>query len=294
MMFLLFVVSSIWAQGQGGGERVNWNNRGPWGTTRRDAPMSEQKIQPFKVFDNLYYVGTHTVSSYLVTTSDGLVLIDSTFTETGDALVNGIRSIGFDPANIKYVLVTHSHDDHYGGARAVKRVSTARVAMSAEDWEVVERAERSPQEGGQTAVALTRDVVLKEGQDLRVGDTVFKFYFTPGHTPGATSIEFQVRDGSRSYRTVIPGGLGLTFRPEQNATFLKSISRLKELGPWDVALGNHPFLAPRDIEEIKKDLATRGQGAHPGVVGSAKIGEWFDAITTTVKEKDAFEKQGGR
>ena len=126
---------------------------------------------------------------------------------------------------------------------------------------------------------------------MTVGETTFKFYLTPGHTPGAMSIEFEARDGRKSYRTVIPGGLGIHMTPDWTPVFIKSIERLKQLGPWDVALGNHPFLMPTDMMEVKKALAKRTQGQnHPAVVTRTQLNEWFDGILKTAHEKLSVEQ----
>src|SRR5436305_10521793 len=163
------------------GARTDWNTKGPWATTRQAA--TREPKTPFKIFDNVYYVGLQTVCAYLVTTNNGLVLIDTTYTETADTVLNSIRTLGFNPSDIKYIFVTHSHTDHLGGAAKIKQVSSARVGMSAEDWAVTNRP------------AIEKDLVLKDGETIKVGDASFKFYVTPGHTPGATYIEYQVRDG---------------------------------------------------------------------------------------------------
>src|SRR5688572_12813 len=117
-----------------------WNAKGPWGKTERSAPIEGQRKKPFKLFDNVWYVGFQTVSVYLVTTSDGLVLIDSGYARTVDWLLDNIRTAGFDPANVKYIFVTHSHVDHASGAARMKQVTSARVGLSAEDWGEIGRA----------------------------------------------------------------------------------------------------------------------------------------------------------
>ena len=261
-----------------------WNAKGPWGKTERSAPMEAQKKAPFKLFDNVYYVGLQTVSAYLVTTSAGLVLIDTGYVQSVDWLLEGVRAVGFDPANIRYAFVTHSHLDHAGGAAKVKQVSGARVGLSAEDWVVVERQQADARQR-ENFPPLARDLVLKDAESITVGDQTFKFYVTPGHTPGATSVEFTARDGARSYRVVVPGGLGLQYAAEFGPMFKSSITRLKGLGPWDVALGNHPFLAPKDLAEIEGELKTRGQGPHPAVLGPARVDAFFADILTIVDEK---------
>src|SRR5687767_9371641 len=107
-----------------------WNAKGPWGKTERSAPVEGQRKKPFKLFDNVWYVGFQTVSVYLVSTSDGLVLIDSGYARTVDWLLENIRAAGFDPANVKYIFVTHSHVDHASGAAQMKQVTGARVGLS--------------------------------------------------------------------------------------------------------------------------------------------------------------------
>jgi metallo-beta-lactamase class B len=205
-----------------------WNAKSPWGRTERSGPIALQKKAGFKIFDNVHYVGFQTVAAYLVSTSDGLVLIDSGYAQTTDWLLENVRAAGFAPSNIKYILVTHSHTDHAGGAATLKQATGARVAMSAEDWTLVERQQSPAQRGVPTA--LQRDIVVKDGDAITVGDTTFRFHFTPGHTAGSTSVEFPVRDGGRTYRALTPGGLGLHYAPEWGPTFKTSIQRLKARG----------------------------------------------------------------
>jgi metallo-beta-lactamase class B len=271
-----------------------WSAKAPWGQTERSATIDAQRKDPFKVFDNVYYIGFQAVSSYMVTTSAGLVVIDSGFAQTADWLIDSIRRTGNDPKNVKYVLVTHSHADHYGGAARIKQESGARIGLSAEDWTEVEKQQSTPPRGGGPApTPIQRDLVLKDGETLKVGDQTFKLYFTPGHTAGATSIEFQAKDGSRSYRTIIPGGLGVQYAPNWGPSFKSSIQKLKKLGPWDVALGNHPFLAPKDLEIVEMELKTRGNGPHPAALGPQKIDAFFDAILKIVDEKLVAEPPTG-
>jgi metallo-beta-lactamase class B len=184
----------------------------------------------------VYSVGLQALSSILVTTSDGLVLLDATFAETVDGVLESIRALGFDPARIRYVFITHARTDHYGGAGRIKQlVPSARVGMSLEDWVDAEREMRSAagQQGSKPA-PLNRDLIVSDGQRIAVGDTTFTFYVTPGTTPGALSIEYQARDGGTSYRAMSTGALGMYPEPKWGEAYIKSMQRLKTLGPWQV------------------------------------------------------------
>ena len=268
-----------------------WNAKGPWGKTERSAPIEGQQKKPFKLFDNVWYVGFQTVSAYLVSTSAGLVLIDAGYAQTVDWLVANIRAAGFDPANVEYIFVTHSHVDHASGAARLKQITGARVGLSAEDWGAVEEQQKNPR--GSFPVRMDRDLILKDNDAITVGDTTFKFYFTPGHTVGSTSIEYTVRYMGRTYRAVTPGGLGLHYDHNWGPTFKKSIERLRSLGPWDAALGNHPFLSPVDLEVIEQQLGARPGGMHPAIIGPARITAFFDAILKIVDEKLVAEPPTG-
>ncbi len=272
------------------GQQINWNERAPWSGRTPSLPPEAQQQAGFRIFDNVFYVGLKRVSSYLITTSEGLVLIDAAFAQTTDFVLDNVRLMGFDPGDIKYILITHSHADHYGGAARIQQLTGARVGMSLKDWEVVERSQSGAQTPPGGGPILQRDLILKDGDTLKIGEAVLKFYVTPGHTPGATSIEFQAKSGGKSYRGLSPGGLGVRFGREWTVTFMESIERLKQLGPWDVLLGNHPFLMPRNLFDIENDLRTQGPGPNPAVLGATVIDEWLEQVLQTAREKLATEQ----
>ena len=273
------------------GQGLQWNMI-LW-PQQRCTELQYQPREPAKLFDNVYTVGVQTVSSILVTTSEGLVLFDTTYAETVDDLLDKIRKLGFDPDDIKYVFITHARPHHYGGAGRIKQlVPSARVAMSASDWDDAERAMRASA-GQQRSgpIPMDRDLVVTDGQRIVLGDTTFTIYVTPGTTPGALSIEYPARDGNRSYRAVSTGALGISYEPDQGETYIKSMQRLQMLGPWEVWLPNHPFMAlPLDIADLEKAVANRKPGQpHPGVATPAQVNGWLDLSITLARQKMAIE-----
>ena len=165
--------------------------------------------------------------------------------------------------------------------------------MPLADWEEAEQLMGRLQPGS-PLVPISRDLVISDGQTLTLGETTFRFYVLPGRTPGALAIEYQARDGGRTYRALHNGAYG-TPQPRWGEAYLKSIARLKTLGPFQVWLPNHPWMAlPRDLEEIEKAMATRGQGAHPAVVADRTlIDDQLNFIDALIRRKVAIERYQG-
>ena len=274
---ILFVGTTVLAQE---GDEIDWNARAPWGSLRRGdrGNWESFKKEPFQIFDNLYYVGLNTVSAYLITTSDGLILLDATYAETADFVLDSIRQLGFSPADLEYVIVSHGHGDHHAGAARIKEVTAARVVLSAEDWDFIESRDQM--------AGLTRDVEAKDGEELTLGDTTITFYVSPGHTPGSLTTTYTVRDGDQSYLALSPGGLGFNFGPESTATYIASIERLRNIGGFSVVLPNHPYMAPGDLFELMKGVDGRTDSAtHPVAIGETAVNDWLDGILEAAREK---------
>src|SRR5438132_9527355 len=138
---------------------------------RPDPPDRAQwHAEPVKVFDNLYFVGTKEHAAWAVTTSDGIIVIDPLYAyAVEDEVVGGLKKLGLDPATIRYVLVSHGHADHSGGARFLQEHFGAHVILSAADWDLLERNTRDP-------VKPKRDIVATDGQKLTLGDTTLTLY----------------------------------------------------------------------------------------------------------------------
>jgi metallo-beta-lactamase class B len=191
--------------------------------------VAYQKVAPFKVFDNLYYVGPGFVSTWILKTRDGAILIDTAQEPYVDHVVDSIKKAGVTPADIKYILLTHSHLDHFGGAARIAELTGARVGALEEDWRLIEAAGNRP--GRDSALeedwrlieaagnrpgrdnapppgVPRRDMVLKEGDTLTLVGETLKFYRHPGHTPGSLSAEFNVYDNGVAHKAFLFGGPG--------------------------------------------------------------------------------------
>ena len=147
------------------------------------VPRDEWFRWPADIFDNLYFIGTQTAGVWAIDTSDGIIVIDANFHYSSEDLVLELLHFGLEPEAIKYIIVTHAHDDRYWGARALQDTyPEARVAMSAADWDVVAE-DNSPAE-----LKPRRDMVITDGQQITLGDVTVTLYVTPGHTPGTLSM----------------------------------------------------------------------------------------------------------
>ncbi len=240
-----------------------------------------QKIPPFKVFDNLYYVGPGFVSVWLIPTNQGLILIDAAQEPYVAHVIEGIRKVGFDPKNIRYILLSHGHLDHFGGAATIQELSGARVATLEEDWQLIETAGKTAGRSGNPPPRVpTRDMVIKEGDVVTLGDTSLKVYKLPGHTPGSPSFEFTVYDGGKPYKAFVFGGPGPRGGVGGGEQFLASANRLAQMQDVQVAVHVHSWLTSYPypnggLLERAQKLAQRKPGEPHPFVDNASWREWI-------------------
>jgi metallo-beta-lactamase class B len=223
------------------------------------------------VFDDLYFLGDRNVSVWALKTSAGIVLFDAQHNDlVEDRVINGMKTLGLDPATIRYVVVTHGHDDHYGGALLLQERYGARVIMGAADWDAPTdqnlRGFREP---------MPKRDISSRGQVLVVGDTKIRLIATPGHTPGTLSAIFDVHDGGRRHVVGLWGG-GF---PHESVDAMKAFAtsaekwgRLSSQARVDVVVSNHP----KNDESLGKlqALAARKPGEpHPFVSGPGLVAQ---------------------
>ncbi|MBI2150140.1 MAG: MBL fold metallo-hydrolase [Acidobacteria bacterium] len=223
------------------------------------AQDNARPVPPFKIFDNLYYAGLDSLGAYVLQTSAGLILIDSLYPETKDYIPKTMPRLGLNPKDIKYVIVTHAHTDHTGGAKAIQDLTGARVGMAEADWDMVARGGYTSSTGQPRVFdPIRRDLVIKDGDTLTLGDTLVKFYVTPGHTPGVTSIEFVVSDQGKKLKAFMFGGIGLNTVNGVKAVqqYIDSVRRVMAIPDVEVNLSNHPNA--RQLREQRGKVGPEG------------------------------------
>jgi len=264
-------------------------------TGRRIPERSEWYQEPVRVFENLYYLGSRNESMWAVTTSDGIILHDTAFDYMVDSqIVDGLRGMGLDPADIKYVIIAQGHSDHYFGAKRLQDTYGARVIMSEADWDLVAN-DNNPVE-----LKPSKDVVATDGMELTLGDTTLTLYITPGHTPGTISTLIPVRDGDQWHLASIWGGNSFGIRHFEEPldalrTHLASAVRFKGIvarARADVFLSSH---TPHDktLEKLNA-LRFRNPGDLHPFVSSDAVGRHLTVISECTESALAWLTEARR
>lgn len=255
--------------------------------------FSAPPLKPVRLFDNLYAAGNSETVVYAITTSEGIILIDAgVAAEVEPVLVPGLRELGLDPANVKLVLLAHGHSDHYGGARHFQERYGARVATTEVDWKTIADAAASGRPG--STPAPTRDMTVREGEPIVLGDTTITPVEVPGHTPGALAFIFTVRDGGQAHVAGMFGGtvLASAYTPPAGLEqYVASIGHYLDVAAKEnvsVEIQNHPIFD--DTPGRLAALAARAPGQpHPFVMGAERY-QRFWRIVSECMQADIVRK----
>jgi metallo-beta-lactamase class B len=258
-----------------------------------------QTIEPYRAFDDVYFVGVCWVSAWLIKTSDGAVLLDTLHDPFGDLLISNIRKMGVNPADIKYVLMTHGHFDHVGGAHKLRPLTSARFAMTEEGWNEGIRSAKASQGTPRQWTMIDKDLVVKDGDVITVGDMKLTVYQTPGHTLGTASYSFPVRDGATTYQALTVGGLGLNAieSSKQVEAYIASVARIVQLvqrptDPITVHLTTHPF--SNGLTEAAERLKRRQAGEPHPLNDPAGFLAQLAGLRKGAEERLVIERNAGR
>ncbi len=267
------------------GETMSFRGHVRQGASAASASSCEQcpawnaPQKPFRVYGNTYYVGPHGLTSILITSKAGHVLIDGALPESAPRIAANIRALGFRVEDVKLIVNTHVHFDHGGGIAELQRLSGAEVAASPWSAEVLTKSgvgKGDPQFGIIPPLPLVpRATTLSDGQTLRVGDIELTAHFTPGHTPGGTSWTWRACEGVRCIGLVYSDSLtpvsaeGFRFNdgleyPDAVRDFEKSFAFLRTT-PCDILLTSHP-----DASNLWQRLEGRERGVRPDPLVSPK------------------------
>jgi metallo-beta-lactamase class B len=231
--------------------------------------------EPAKVFDNLYFVGSKIHSSWALTTSEGIILIDTLYTyNSEEEIIGGLKKLGLDPATVKYVIISHAHGDHVGGAKMMQDRFGSRIVMGGPDWDSIEKSVNGYPQG-----KPKRDMVADDGQKITLGDTTVTIVTTPGHTPGTLSMLFTVKDNGKPMNVAYSGGTAFNF-PSTAANFdiyIKSQLKMAAAAAASnasILMSNHTEF-DNAVPKIKMLAARKPGEPHTFDLGKEAVARYF-------------------
>ena len=231
-----------------------------------------------QVFDNLYMLTTKANSAWAVRTSSGIILLDTLFGYAAqDEIVEGMKKVGLDPAEIKYIVVSHAHGDHDGAVKFLQDTYHPHVILAPKDWELAAR-QASP---------YTHDMDATDGQKLTLGDTTITIYFTPGHTGGTLSVLVPVKDHGVSHLAMEWGGTALSGNTskEMLQSYISNAARMKDIADGsgaDVIIGNHTEYNDA-LARLERTKARKPGDPNPWVVGKEEVGKYLTVVEECAK-----------
>jgi metallo-beta-lactamase class B len=248
------------------------------GGPRRPPARQTWYAEPAKVADNMYFLGTRIHSAWAIVGSQGIIIIEALFDyAASDEILGGLRKLGLDQKNVKYVILSHAHADHDGGAKMLQdEIPGVHLIYGAEDWEAVDKSTNHA--GGKPR----HDMVGKDGMIVSVGDASVRIVTTPGHTPGTLSYLFEVRDHGKPLRVAYVGGTAIPFNA--NAAYYDGyIASSKKMAKAAAEYGATALMSNHsefDDAYFKAHSAANRQSdeANPFDVGADAVARYFTVV----------------
>lgn len=253
--------------------------------------FDDTPLVPTKVFDNLFCIGSRSVVAWALQTTDGIILIDSMWdNHDAQTIIDGLQELGLDPSQIKYILITHGHGDHYGGAQFLKDKYHAKILMSATDFKFMNSL--STGANGPRSPKCSVDEFLSDGDQLTLGNTTIDIISTPGHTPGCISLLYPVRQNGKTLMAAQWGGTGLPSTLEEKLAYRKSIDHFAQGAQKEnatVEITAHLFSENgyQKLEACRKQTA--GQ-INPFDLGKDGFTNYLDSLRKSADEAIALSK----
>jgi metallo-beta-lactamase class B len=245
------------------------------------------------LFDNLYAVGNSEATVYAITTAQGIILIDAGYADRVESVVvPGLRKLGLDPANVKYILLGHGHADHFGGSQYFQEHYGTKIGATAADWDVIYPPNPPANQANPGQSKPKRDLVLSEGQPVTLGDETVTLVAIPGHTPGALAFVFRVREGRQTHTVGLFGGTILTVDRITTAglrQYVQSIAHYLETAKSmkvDVEVQNHPIfdMTPERLSRLKSRKAGE---PHPFMSGTDRYVKFWNIVSECIEAEIA-------
>ncbi len=224
---------ALWGQSNAS-ERADWN----------------RPVTPFRIIGNVYYVGASGVSSFLIASSQGLILLDGGLSETAPLIQKNVATLGFHMKDVRYLLNSHAHYDHCGGLAELKHASGAQMIASQPDAQTLSTGHQLSYGKGQSDThfpPVAVDRIVGDGEVVQLGEIRLTAHLTPGHTKGCTTWSMPVADQGRRFQvvfycsTTVAGNdlVGNRKYPQIVADYEHSFAELRAM-PCDVFLAPHP------------------------------------------------------
>ncbi len=264
--------------------------------TNFNAPGPE--MEAMKVFDNLYMLPSSTrqlTTVWAITTREGIILLDSGDQAQPDSILAGMKKVGLDPAQVKFILLGHGHGDHYAGALYFQEHYGTRVGLSSRDWDLMYPASppvNAPPAQGTPIPKPKRDLVLEEGKPFVLGEQTVNVYSIPGHTPGSLGFIFDVTENGRKHTAAMYGGTilaqggitteGLNLYLASTMHFLEAARKMKV----DVEIQNHA-LFDSTPERAAKLKARKPGEPNPFLITIDKYARLWDISSECIRAEIA-------
>jgi metallo-beta-lactamase class B len=258
------------------------------GTPAKDTWYAE----PAKVADNLYFIGTKVHSAWAIVGSDGIIVLEALFDYAApDEIIGGMKKLGLDTRKVKYVILSHAHADHDGGAKMLQdEIPGVHLVYGAEDWDSVDRSTNHA--GGKPK----HDIGGTDGMKISVGDAAVQIVTMPGHTPGTLSFLFEVKDNGKPLRIAYVGGTAIPFNGDSAyydgylASSKKMAKAAADFGAT-VLMSNHSEF---DDAYFKAHTAAgrKAGEANPFDVGREAVARYFSVVqycTEAAKQRAAIK-----
>jgi metallo-beta-lactamase class B len=238
-------------------------------------PMPNVVVEPTRVFDNMYFIGMTSQNVWAITTSEGIILLDTmnSADEARDVIVPGLRKVGLDPAQIKYIIVGHGHpgqSDHTGGALFLQKTYGAKVVMNPIDARLVLPAQRPDRP------LATPDIDASHGQKITLGDTTVTLVHIPGHTPGTMGVLLPVKLRGTPHSVIVLAATQMPTR-ESLQQFEQVFNDFARPQKVEAVLNMHANGVQEDLaflETIRKNP----NGPNPYLYGPERFGRWMSIM----------------